>query len=387
MNKPNVIMILLDGARIDRMVNLQNFKELTGKGTFFPVTITYAPYTIGSMHALFSGAYGYRNGVGSYYSSNNFKKDKFETIASYLKNENYETFADVLNLICIPSKGFDEFVEHNADKDNLIERHKNLLIRMKKIKDNQKNFFVFLHYTKIQNSVKHNVNLKFDNFSKEYFAQKEKNSINYDLYAKTADDYLGKILEEIKRLGLDDSLLIIHSDHGIGIGEKFGERAYGAYCYDYTLKAFVAFCNKNLFPNGKVINEQIRTIDILPTILDYLDIKRSKTSEKIDGISVRDLIEEKERVDRVSFSETGNPYPDPKTPPKEPNVKAVRTNEWKFIRNLWNNNSEELYNLKEDPSEEKNLIDKEIDKAKETRALLDKHIRESLKAKIKDKIK
>ena len=34
------------------------------------------------------------------------------------------------------------------------------------------------------------------------------------------------------------SLILIISDHGISLGEKIGERAYGAFCYDYTIKTF-----------------------------------------------------------------------------------------------------------------------------------------------------
>ena len=35
------------------------------------------------------------------------------------------------------------------------------------------------------------------------------------------------------------------SDHGISVGEKLGERAYGAFCYDYTLRTFAYF----MFPD------------------------------------------------------------------------------------------------------------------------------------------
>ena len=50
------------------------------------------------------------------------------------------------------------------------------------------------------------------------------------------------ILTKIYQLELDkDSIILIMSDHGVSVGEKFGERAYGAYCYDYTLRNFAYF--------------------------------------------------------------------------------------------------------------------------------------------------
>ena len=62
----------------------------------------------------------------------------------------------------------------------------------------------------------------------------------------------------------------------------------------------------------------------------------------------------KKQNQRIAYVETGGlngPWPSP----DEPNVKAVRTNEWKLIHNItpgkW-----ELYNLISDPNEEINLF-------------------------------
>ena len=58
--------------------------------------------------------------------------------------------------------------------------------------------------------------------------------------------------------------------------------------------------------------------------------------------------------EKIAFSETGNPF-DEKKPPKEPNTKSVRTSKWKLIFNEYDN-SKELYDLENDPSELENLI-------------------------------
>ena len=44
---------------------------------FFSQSITYAPYTNSSIHALLSGTYGNRNGCFSYWHSYRFKHDNF----------------------------------------------------------------------------------------------------------------------------------------------------------------------------------------------------------------------------------------------------------------------------------------------------------------------
>ena len=193
---------------------------------------------------------------------------------------------------------------------------------------------------------------KHDNFSEEYFSNKEKNSHFYDKLFNNADEYLGEIINHFKNLGLDeDTLLVIISDHGISIGEKFGERAYGVFCYDTTLK------------------NQVRSIDILPTILELLSISHDKNYKEIDGISLMPLINGKEDK-RIAFSQSGNPLNSGK-PPKEPNVYAVRTDEWKYIKNI-HDDSEELYNLKNDPNENTNLIDEENPKSNLMRDLMNK---------------
>ena len=112
------------------------------------------------------------------------------------------------------------------------------------------------------------------------------------------------------------------------------------------------------------INQQVRSIDILPTILEILNIDIDKSFHPMDGKSLIPItkgISEK----RIAFSQSGNPLGSSK-PPKEPNVFSVRDDDWKYIRNL-HNESEELYSLIDDPNETKNLIDKETKKAKELR--------------------
>lgn len=383
--KPNIIFITLDGARYDRIKNMPNFKKISEKSSLFSQMITYAPYTISSMFAIFSGTYGYRNGVDNYYSSPFFKKNKFSTITSYLKKEGYITIADLLNEICVPKEGFDRISVHDPSKYNLFKVHSDLLNEMSKLDKKGKNFFLFLHHSKIQHNIKINVSKKYNNFSKEYFVQKKKNLEAYDSYVMEADNYLGQILKKIKELGLEDSIIIINSDHGMGVGEKFGEKAYGVYCYDYTLKVFTILHNPSIFPEIE-IKQQVRTIDLFPTILDYIGIIQDKNFEKIDGKSMKNLIDGGKDI-RDAYAESGNPYPDPKIPPKKPNVKAIRINGWKFIRNLWDNNSEELYNLEKDPEEKNNLIKIEIKKAKELRALLNAHIQRALKEEIRMKLK
>ena len=355
MNKKNLIIIMIDGGRYDRAINSSLFKKLEANSIFFSNSITYGPHTITAMHAVFSGSYGTRTGTNSYWSTFKFKKDEFKTLTEYFKNMNFVTHADVINKLVIPKQGFDNFIIHDEINDNLTSRHIELLEKINRSFLDGKNYFLYLHYSKIHTGIMNDVLKIYNNFSEEYFSNKKKNESRYDELFCNAEMYLDKILEKIYSLEIDkNSIILIMSDHGISIGEKIGERAYGAFCYDYTLRTFTYF----LIPGfmAKNITQQVRTIDFLPTILELFEIPIDEDFKKIDGRSLVPIINGEKIDEDFAFSETGNPQND-SAPPKEPNVKSIRTSKWKLIFNEYND-TKELYNLSVDPDENNNLIGK-----------------------------
>jgi len=356
----NIIIILIDGGRLDRAIKSKVFANLNS--VFFSQAITYAPYTTSAMHAFISGVYGHRSGANSYWHVFEFKKNKFKTLAAYLQENEYETYSDCHSQIILPKVGFDNFNVYDEKNTNLIERHSRLLNEMKSITDKGKKFFLYLHYSPIHTGIMEEVLKVYNNFSEDFFKNPEAAQERYDRLFNDAEYYLEKMLEEIKKLGLfDNSLILVLSDHGISIGEKFGERAYGAFCYDYTIRTF-AYMISNDLPKIE-IGQQVRHVDFLPTILDYLEIPLDDSYKKIDGQSLRPLIEGKTLEERIAYTETGNPL-NQNEPPKEPNTKSVRTSKWKLIINEYNN-SKELYNLVDDPDEENNLVDQNLSIEKE----------------------
>ena len=343
---------MIDGGRLDRALKSSLFEKLKSKSCFLSQSITYAPHTIAAMHAVFSGSYGSRNGTNSYWSTYQFKKNKFKTLTEYLHDAGYYTQADLLNKLIVPKQGFDKFEIHDEQRDNLTSRHKKIL---QDIKQNfsEGNFFVYLHYSNIHTGIKNEVLNNYDNYSKEYFENRKINEERYDKLFRNAENYLESILNEIENLEMnDDSLVLVMSDHGISVGEKFGERAYGAFCYDYTIKTFAYYFNS--YKESKLVKQQIRHVDFMPTILDDLGIPLDHNFASLDGISLTPLINGEETDEQIAYTETGNPLGS-NVPPKEPNTKSVRTSKWKLIYNE-HNNTKELYNLEQDPNENENLI-------------------------------
>ena len=351
--KKNVIIILIDGARLDRVEKSKIFDIFRLKSNYFKQTITSAPYTTAALHALFSGCYGYRTGTNSYWHSLNFQKNKFKSLVTYLKDDGFHTCGDGHSKLILANHDFDEFHIHDETNTVLVNHHSKLLENMALQNKQGKNFLLYLTYSSIHTGIMNQVLKKYNNYSEEYFQNKEENEKIYDSFFQNAEDYFEKIFDLIQNLHLDEnSIILVTSDHGISVGEKIGERAYGAFCYDYTVKSFAYLYAKDL-PNKEITN-QVRHIDFMPTILEYLEIELDKSYEKLDGKSLLPLIKGEKIDEEIAYIETANPLHS-NVPPKSPNTKAVRTPKWKLIFNEYNN-TKELYDLKNDPDENNNLV-------------------------------
>ena len=356
--KKNIIIICIDGGRLDWARNSPVFKKFSENSVFFSQSITYAPYTNSSIHALISGSYGNRNGCYSYWHSSRFKHQLFKTLVDYLHDENYFTCADLISDLVLPKKNFDYYEVYDESNVDLEIRHVSLLEKMKEKFDNGNNFFLYLHYSGIHTGIRDQVLKVFDNFSKEFFENKVVNKERYDKLFVQAEKYLKTIQEKLFELDFfKNSIVLVISDHGISIGEKFGERAYGSFCYDYTIKTFANYCSPDI--SSSEFNDQVSHVDFMPTILEDLKISQNKNFEELDGKSLLNAMKGGKYEERYVFTETANPLNE-RAPPKQPNTKSIRSSNWKLIFNE-HNNSKELYNLHEDPNEVNNLIDNDIE--------------------------
>ena len=354
MKRKNLITICIDGGRVDRAKNssiIQNFRK--ENSIFFSQSITYAPYTNSALYALVSGAYGNRTGCYSYWRSHKFNHNKFKTIIDYLHDNNYYTCADVPSDLIMPRQNYDEYYVSDESSVDLRTHHSELLCKMKKLSDSGQNFFLHLHYSGIHEGIRDAVLKSFTNYSNEFFENRKQNEERYDALFLDAEKYIEHIHDKLDELNLwENSIIIIFSDHGMSLGEKFGERAYGALCYESTINTFYSYFSSDL--KHKEITSQVRSVDFMPTILEHLGIKLDKNFERLDGVSLFPLINDQNHKENFAYTETGNPLTSSK-PPKKPNTKSIRTSEWKLIVNEYNN-TKELYNLKEDSLEENNLI-------------------------------
>lgn len=379
----NIIQILLDGLRHDKVDYSSSLRSIKENSIYFSNMITAAPYTLASVHAIFSGMYPSRNGVDGYYKMSRFKKDKITTITQLLKEQEYFTCCDVIHDAIIPSQGFDEKGIFDENTVDFKKRHSDLIHKL----SSKKKFFLFLHYTephkhlvdelnKIRTNIEYNKseNIDVDLTEDTFFESREENEVRYNSYMHELDDYVSCILNAVKDCGISDrTILIFHSDHGTSLGEKNGEKFYGVFTYDYTIKVFSIIYIPNKPP--QVITTQCKTLDLYPTIGEIANIPKNKLDPMIQGDSLFSLINNHESKEKSAFIETGGLY-GPWPSPEKHNVFCVRHNEKKLIYNdtpeTW-----EFYNLIKDPEELHNEYDEHSDEILILRDLLITYLKEN----------
>lgn len=364
MDFKNVIILILDGIRHDWVDKLPYLKNLAGQSVFFDKMITYGPYSVASSCSLFTGVYGSRSGVDNYYGSINFDK-RIKPIYELLKEKGYFTALVTPNNGIVPKSDIvDKFIHHSFDisREDQIVQCKGVI---SEAKSSGKPFFISIHHLDHNNRLYLAHAKKYDPLQDDYFSDLEMNASVYSKWAEDCDLTLKDIHLELKEQGLiDNTLLFVVSDHGISLGDRWGENLYGTYCFDYTLRVFCVISNPHL-PKLHC-SSLIRNVDVAPTIMDLLRID-SPESKLMDGMSFVNLIKGG-KDERVAYAETaglGGPTPSP----KKPNVFCVRTNGWKMVYNS-STGIKQLYDLEHDPYENSNLIMQNPDKGAELWGLM-----------------
>jgi choline-sulfatase len=164
----------------------------------------------------------------------------------------------------------------------------------------------------------------------------------YDGEVAYADSALGHFLTYLKEQNwFAGALIVVVGDHGEGLGEH-GEDTHGIFLYDSTTHIPLIVKLPNEQEAGKVVVEQARTIDILPTILDLLGVP---VPASLDGTSLKPTFLGIEAPSRTVFGETDYPLRFGWAP-----LRSVRRDGFKFIEAP----RPELYDLRSDPREARN---------------------------------
>ena len=170
----------------------------------------------------------------------------------------------------------------------------------------------------------------------------------------SVDDSVGRIYAALKETGqLDNTILIFTSDNGFALGEH--GRVDKRTAYEESLRVPLVVRYPPLIPKATVVNEMVLNLDLAPSVIELCG---GKKLSDIDGRSWKPLLSGNSKGWRKSWAyfynyESQFPY--------TPNVRAVRTADWKYIHyphgdGAPDRHGAELYNLIADPGETRNLI-------------------------------
>jgi len=165
----------------------------------------------------------------------------------------------------------------------------------------------------------------------------------YRANIKYVDAGVGRLMDRLKRDGLyDESLIILMADHGDAF---FKHRRFGHNATLYDDMTRIPLLMK--FPRSdrvkpRRIGNLVETIDVLPTLFDYLGLA---IPDRCEGDSLWLLIAGRTRQ---------LVHPEVVTCTIKRNKHAIRVGDYKYIFNL--SGAAELYNLRSDPDEQHNLI-------------------------------
>ncbi len=197
----------------------------------------------------------------------------------------------------------------------------------------------------------------------------------YDERIRDADEILARFLNWLQDRGLyDDTLIVLTADHG----EEFREHGgwvHGAKLYDELLRVPLLIKGPGLAP-GAVVGRQMGLIDLAPTILDLLGVEEKV--ESFQGSSFLPWLRDSQagHPERYVFSQEvhlGGRQPPLWGVDRKRNgmyrIRSCRSQDWKYI---WDEEGDrmELYDLRSDPKETKNLVDSEPEVAKQFESLI-----------------
>lgn len=199
----------------------------------------------------------------------------------------------------------------------------------------------------------------------------------YDGEVAYVDERISELMNLINNAGLlEDTLIILTSDHGEGLGEhNVYYDHHGLYEWDVKAPLIIRLPDKLIDEVGRgkakgaKYNALTQNTDITPTILDSLGLK---APEYMTGLSLLKVIKGESKGHDAVFSLENT----------RQTARMIRVGEWKLMQWIRNDTYGrrggyiELYNLAKDPAESRNLAYDEGEVALRLLGLMEKRHRE-----------
>jgi arylsulfatase A-like enzyme/cytochrome c-type biogenesis protein CcmH/NrfG len=348
---PSVLLVTIDTLRADRLgsygyaaAQTPVLDALASRGARFARASTVVPLTLPAHASLLTGTWPAYHGVrdnGGFYL-----EPDHVTVAEALKARGYRTGGFVAAFVLDGRWGigqgfdlfFDDFDLSKADQPGMdaIQRRGSEVVDRALAwlaEDSPAPFFAWVHLYDPHTPYEapRDVRARFPRTM----------SGAYDAEIAYTDAQLGRLFGALDAEGrLDDTLVVVVGDHGESLGEH-KEQTHGFFIYEATTHVPLIMAGPRV--PVRVIDDQVRIVDVMPTILSLVG---AGTSAAIQGEDLSPALTGA-RLELLAYSESF--YPRYHYGWSE--LKAVSDGRYKFILAP----TRELYDHQVDPRETRNL--------------------------------
>lgn len=425
MSRPNVILLTIDTLRADRLgcygydrPITPNLDRLAAKGIRFSQAISGGSWTQAAFPVILTSTYASMYG-GCLGPLSSERPSPVEMLARHGYKTAGFSNSPLLSQAYGYHRGFDHFIELEPDETDHSLRHikggqyllRNPLIhyisnlagkRMRParlyvcaaevnqavyqwVENVQEPFFVWAHYMDVhwpyhlEEDLTHPrdiaqawrdiAHLHQVNWQGESISPTQQNHYMtlYDQAVQYTDNQIGRLLDWLNNSRFaENTIIIVVADHG----EEFLERNHWGHVetnlYDEILKVPLIIRLPGQV-EGKVIQRQVRTLDIMPTVLSLCSCP---LPDGVEGSSLVPLWSgnESQYEGMISISERWRDEGDIS------HIIALRTQSFKYIWNDRKPDQPALYNLQADPEEKQNVIALYPARAAEFQSVVDQHL-------------
>lgn len=377
--RPNVLLISIDTLRADRLgcyghdvPTSPNIDALARSAVLFETVVAAAPSTLPSHASVFTGLHPARH--GALYTRAWPLPEARTTLAEILQTAGYRTASvndgGQMDAKLGVAQGFDDYqtLPGQAEASRFSRTVDAALEWFDTRKGEQeKPWFLFLHtYETHHPYASHRRFLEAvgdryqgplpDIIGKELLEDINagKMAINdedrrhilaaYDAGVLSMDESMGHLLEGLRKRGLlDNTLIVLTSDHGEELGEHGRMGWHSHALWDELLLVPLVLAFPGGEHGGRRIAQPVRGVDVLPTILEVLGLD---PPGPLDGRSAMPLVRGEPDEPRPAISQMDSAAPRLPT--------SLRTEHGKLILGA-GSRLPRLFNLKSDPEEAHDL--------------------------------
>jgi arylsulfatase A-like enzyme len=375
----NVLLVTLDTTRADFLGAYGHPGDLTPSldalardGTRFDLAISAAAVTPVSHASILTGLYPFQHGLRVLAGDGGFRlPSDVPTIATILKAQGYDTAA-IHSAFPVSAyfgldRGFDLFQSFNAvmsigpngstwnvqkDQRRSDETTDLALDYLKKARDP---FFLWIHYWDPHDAA---LVPPPEFLPADVPRDKQGRPLpSRELYAAEVhymDHELGRVVQALKKSGeYDHTLIAIVADHGEGLGDHGWESHRILYQEQVRVPLIVRVPGVHQVASSPAL---VRTVDILPTVLDYLALP---SAPRANGASLRNLLEGRPEPERTAYADQINALDlnanMVKKRPLDDFLYCAMDAHWKLVYRPTHPEASELYRISDDPHETSNL--------------------------------